>query len=124
MSRTKPEYQAEVDEKQGQTKMHFDNAAFVSLVAVTNERRKQDKKWGEQNHDPFTWLTILAEEFGEFAQAALHTRFGGSAAEGLHEEAVHVAAVALAMVECLHREKWQWPEVAKGERDVPEQAVT
>lgn len=75
---------------------------------VLAERQRQDAKWGEQNHDPFTYLTILTEEVGEFSQAALHARFGGPAAAGLREEAVQMAAVALAIVECLDRGKWSW----------------
>ena len=30
-----------------------------ALGDVLAERERQDAKWGEQNHDPFTWLTIL-----------------------------------------------------------------
>lgn len=77
---------------------------------MSREREKQDQKWGEQDHDPFTYLTILMEEVGELSQAALHTKFGGEAAEGLREEAVQTAAVALAIVECLDRGKWEWPK--------------
>ncbi len=73
---------------------------------VLAEREKQDRKWGEQNHDPFTYLTVLVEEVGEFAQAALHLRFGGHAADGFRKEAVQTAAVALAIVECIDRGKW------------------
>lgn len=76
---------------------------------VIAERLRQDEKWGEQNHDPFIYLTILIEEVGELAQAVLHGRFGGPAANKLRDEAVHVAAVALAIVECLDRGKWRWP---------------
>jgi NTP pyrophosphatase (non-canonical NTP hydrolase) len=79
-------------------------AAFDAL----QERLAQDKKWGEQNHDPFCYLTILVEEVGELAQAALHARYGGPAAAGLRDEAVQVAAVALAIVECIDRGKWKW----------------
>src|SRR5262249_11354057 len=75
------------------------------------ERQRQDQKWGEQNHDPFTYLTVLVEEVGELAQAALHSRFGGDKAEGLRTEALHTAAVALAIVECLDRNKWTWPSL-------------
>lgn len=81
----------------------------TSLSDVMRERERQDIKWGEQNHDPFTYLTVLGEEFGELCQAALHLRFGGKAAANLREEAIHTAAVALALVECLDRAKWQWP---------------
>lgn len=79
-----------------------------ALEAVLAERARQDARWGEQNHDPFTYLTILVEEVGEFAQAALHRQFGGPKADEMHEEAVQVAAVALAIVECLDRNKWSW----------------
>lgn len=76
-----------------------------AINSILAERRAQDEKWGEQNHDSFTYLTILMEEVGEFAQAALHEKFGGEKASGLRDEAVRVAAVALAIVECLDRNK-------------------
>lgn len=83
-----------------------------ALEDVVAERARQDAKWGEQNHDPFTYLTVLTEEVGELSQAALHARFGGPAADGLRTEAVHVAAVALAIVECVDRGLWQWDGVS------------
>lgn len=91
--------------------MHVDsiNHPSEALIDVLQERARQDRKWGEQNHDPFTYLTVLSEEVGELAQAALHTRFGGHAADGLRTEAIHVAAVALAILECLDRGLWVWP---------------
>ena len=84
------------------------------LREVNDERRRQDDKWGEQNHDPFCYLTILMEEVGELAQAALHARFGGHAAGTMRKEAVQVAAVAVAIIECLDRDKWQWNEQQPG----------
>lgn len=80
-----------------------------ALTLVIKERERQNEKWGEQNHDPFTYLGVLMEEVGEFSQAALHKRFGGPKAETMREEAVHVAAVALAIVECIDRDKWLFP---------------
>lgn len=80
-----------------------------ALQDILAERQRQDNKWGEQNHDPFTYLTILTEEVGELAQCALHLRYGGGKAAGLREEAVQVAAVAMAIVECIDRGKWDWP---------------
>jgi hypothetical protein len=43
-------------------------------------------------------------------QAALQTRFGGKhgGLDHMRGEAVQVAAVALAIVECLDRAKWSW----------------
>ena len=80
-----------------------------ALLDVLEERKRQDQKWGEQNHNPFCYLVVLMEEVGELSQAALHTHFGGCAAAGLRTEAIHVAAVALAIVQCLDRGKWSWP---------------
>ena len=74
-----------------------------AVADVLAERERQNKKWGEQNHDPITWSAILTEECGEFAQAALHDRFGGHAAAGLREEAIHCAAVAIQIIECIDR---------------------
>jgi len=90
-----------------------DNAEALQMIVmgdILRERNRQDKKWGEQNHDPVMYLAILVEEVGEFAQAALHNKFGGSqgSLEHLREEAIQVAAVAMAIVECLDREKWRW----------------
>lgn len=70
---------------------------------VVCERWRQDEKWGEQNHEPFTYLAILGEEYGEACQAALHARFGGPEADGLRGELIQVAAVAMAMIECIDR---------------------
>jgi len=67
------------------------------------ERARQDMVWGEQNHDDTTWLTILTEEVGEVAQAALHDRFGGQAAGTLRQELIQTAAVIVAWLECLER---------------------
>lgn len=87
----------------------------AALSSVINERGRQDAKWGEQNHDPFTYLTILTEEVGELAQASLQTRFGGNKGglDRMREEAVQTAAVALAIVECLDRGKWEWAQQAQ-----------
>jgi NTP pyrophosphatase (non-canonical NTP hydrolase) len=87
------------------------------LMHVKQERTRQDQKWGEQNHDPITWVTILTEEVGELAQAALHARFGGPKAYAFGEEATHCAAVAVAILECLVRDKWRWSELPAGGRD-------
>jgi NTP pyrophosphatase (non-canonical NTP hydrolase) len=76
---------------------------------VLGERELQDAKWGEQNHDPFTWLAILGEEVGEANKAALEAwTSGGRAPERLAEyraELVQVAAVAVAMIQSLDRGK-------------------
>ena len=80
------------------------------LSDVLKERMLQDKKWGEQNHDPFCYLAVLGEEYGEAVKSALQTKFGGPEAgvEKLRNELIQTAAVAVAMVECLDRGKWEW----------------
>lgn len=80
---------------------------------VLAERQRQDAKWGQQDNDPFIYLAVLVEEVGELAQSILHCRFGGHAAASLRTEAIHTAAVALALVECLDRGLW----VEKDESD-------
>lgn len=83
-----------------------------ALDDVLAERAKQDAKWGEQNHDPIIYAAILMEEVGELAQAGIQTRFatgeGHGGVSNIRKEAVHCAAVALAIVECLDRGKWIW----------------
>ena len=73
------------------------------LNLIRAERERQNKKWGEQNHDDYRWLAILTEEVGEAAQAILHDEFGGSHAGTAKEELVHVAAVAVQWLECMER---------------------
>lgn len=82
-----------------------------ALELVGQERSRQDDKWGIQDHDMPTWLAILTEEVGELATAVLQQRFKGSedydkdtrGQLALREEAIQVAAVAVAIVESLDR---------------------
>jgi len=32
----------------------------IALSNVLFERKRQDEKWGEQNHHPYVWLAILS----------------------------------------------------------------
>lgn len=75
---------------------------------VVAERKRQDEKWGEQNHDPYIYFAILCEEVGELAQAIVQTQFGGNKGgwKNVRKEAIHTAAVAVAVIECLDRDKW------------------
>jgi NTP pyrophosphatase (non-canonical NTP hydrolase) len=74
-----------------------------TLGDVSNERARQDAKWGEQNHDDGTWGLILGEEFGETCEAALAVAFGNADPNRVREELVQVAAVAVAWIECIDR---------------------
>jgi NTP pyrophosphatase (non-canonical NTP hydrolase) len=85
----------------------------LTLMAIKAEGMKQDAKWGEQNHAPEVWLSILSEEVGELAQAMLADRFDSGRNEKLHDshhdsmetEAIQVAAAAAHFVEFLARRK-------------------
>lgn len=77
------------------------------LIEVELERRKQDEKWGEQNHNPADWLMILGEEFGEASKAALEAKFAhNDGGRSYRKELIQVAAVAVAMIESLDRGKF------------------
>ena len=69
-------------------------------TAVRDERIRQDKKWGEQNHRDSTWLAILVEEVGEAAKAILEKD-----GDDLEKEIIQVAAVAVAWRESRMRAK-------------------
>lgn len=76
---------------------HFDKV--IELVRA--ERERQFAKWGKQDHNTFVWLSILTEEIGEASQAALHDVFGGKAKGTFLTEMIHVAAVAIQIIEWL-----------------------
>lgn len=83
----------------------------VSVIEeVVAERTYQDKKWGEQNHDPQDYFAILSEEVGEVAKEVVEWRFNHeSLRKGrlafLRKELIQVAAVAVAMIEAIDRRK-------------------
>ena len=87
---------------------------------VKEERKRQDKLWGEQNHHPIAWISILTEEVGEAAKESndLYFRNKGKGEqslfpvetlqavriEKLKEELIQVAAVAIQAVESIERQ--------------------
>ena len=73
----------------------------LALSDVLSERKRQDRKWGEQNHEPLVWLAILGEEYGEACAALLQRHLVGSRKH--RDELVQVAAVALAAIESFDR---------------------
>ena len=75
-----------------------DRATRRVLNEVATERRRQDAKWGEQNHHAGVWMLILTEEVGEAAKAALEMHEADERAEY-----IQVAAVAVARVEAIDR---------------------
>jgi NTP pyrophosphatase (non-canonical NTP hydrolase) len=76
----------------------------VIFTDIDLERRRQDAKWGaDRNHDAYRWLAILSEEHGEVARAILEAEFGDGTVRHLRQELVQVAAVAVAIIDCIDR---------------------
>lgn len=78
-------------------------ATRMTLNDIEKERRRQDTKWGPQNHSPLEWLSILTEEVGEVAKAINEAHWGGAPLTEYRAELVQVAAVAVAAIESLDR---------------------
>lgn len=88
--------------------MSSDQAKAVE--AVLAERRRQDAKWGVQTHTPGVWLGILGEEFGEVSKDVNCIAFGPAEKRAEYAgrweaEMVQVAAVAVAALEDLYRQR-------------------
>ncbi len=79
-------------------KLFIDEPQATAIMHIREERRRQDKKWGVQNHTNMRWLPILMEEVGELAKALNE----GTMTDG---ELTQVAAVALAWMECHERNR-------------------
>ena len=74
---------------------------------ILKERERQDAEHGEdRNLLPSEWLLILGEEFGEVC-----TGIANWDIDSIREEAVQVAAVAIAMVECIDRNRGMWKDL-------------
>lgn len=70
------------------------------------ENHRQLDKWGVQDHDRFTWYTILGEEVGELAQAILEYEHGDGGIDSIVKEAIQVATVAIKLAEMNMEDKW------------------
>ncbi len=81
----------------------------IQLVSlIEQERQNQIDKWGVPNHTPIEWCAILMEECGEVSREALEYHFKkyykqNGQLQRYEKELIQVAAVALAMLESLHR---------------------
>ena len=95
-------------EESVKTKMDCIDQGFNSLEAmgeeivnlILSERKNQDVKWGEQNHNIYKWLAILGEEVGEVNKAALEDKY-----DDIIDELIQVGAVTIAMIESLERNR-------------------
>ena len=71
---------------------------LISEVMTT--RQHQHEIWGEQNHKPSEWQSILIEEVGEQAKAINDADW-----DNYRVELLQVAALCLQMIECFDRNK-------------------
>lgn len=67
------------------------------FIEIQKERRRQDEKWGFNNHSDEKWVCILSEEVGEVAKTLIED----GPAHLTDEEIIQVAAVCVAWL--LHR---------------------
>jgi len=84
----------------------------MALDAIRDERKRQDEKWGVQNHGDLAWLAVLAEEFGEAAIAVTkasvppcYSRPTEEQEQALRKELIQTAAVCVAWIQCLNRRR-------------------
>lgn len=71
---------------------------------IKQERARQDAKWGVQNHHPIVWCAILGEQVGEVNREILESDLElEKGLDNLRKELVQVAAVSVAMIECLDK---------------------
>jgi hypothetical protein len=86
-----------------------ERATQAVLLEVEDERRRQDVKWGQQNHSPLEWLAVLVEEIAEAQKPANHLHWHPDTEQRLmalcdyREEMVQIAAVAAAAIESIDR---------------------
>jgi len=89
------------------------------LAEIAKERTRQDEKWGEQNHHPLLWFSIIGEEYGEMLKAFNEYSFDNDMNhfDAMQREAIQVAASCVAMLECIDRmgEKGYAPETTRKE---------
>ena len=75
---------------------------------IQAERKRQDIKWGDQQHWLGDWMAILGEEFGEVCKEVLECQFGREPPDHismLRIELIHVAAVAVQIIEKIDKAK-------------------
>lgn len=91
------------------------------LNQIRKEREMQNKKWGEQNHNPVEWIAIITEEIGEAARMAVDLHFQNPVlsfsgeltppdnnhkkyrTEEYKRELIQSAAVIIQAIECIDR---------------------
>lgn len=102
------------------------------LNEVQKERASQNEKWGQQDHGPVEWISILTEEVGEASKEAVDFHFKNQVKctnergekfyqptddeqqdkrlRAYRNEMIQVAAVAIQAIECIDRNYFNAPK--------------
>ncbi len=77
------------------------------IEKVLEERKRQDEKWGVQNHATPVWATIIGEEYGEMCKAINEYGFNPTRVteDEIYTEAIQTMASCMAMLECIERRR-------------------
>lgn len=85
---------------------------YEMMDKVFDERIRQNKKFGEQDHYLTSWMTILGEEYGEACKAALDTfnfktteEYREKLIPAYEEEIIQIIAVCFAILENIKHDK-------------------
>lgn len=75
------------------------------IEKVLDERKRQDEKWGVQDHSAPVWATIIGEEYGEMCKAINEYGFSPTrkTEDEIYTEAIQTMASCMAMLECIER---------------------
>jgi NTP pyrophosphatase (non-canonical NTP hydrolase) len=65
----------------------------AALDATAAEMRRQNAKWGQQDHDAYQWMSIIGEEMGE-----AFTALNEGDPQQYHQELIETAACCLQAV--------------------------
>lgn len=87
--------------------MDYNKAMNVVNNEIYNERKRQNIKWGYQEHTDAEWLVIAMEEVGEVCQAVQQGGFASKEtdASDTYKELIQAAAVLSAWAEQVLRDK-------------------
>jgi hypothetical protein len=69
---------------------------------IEDERERQDKLWGLQDHEDFVWSSILMGEIGDLSKVLL--RYNDDDSSDIEKEIIHCSAVLCNMFENIQRE--------------------
>lgn len=68
---------------------------------IKAEKKRQEVKYGIQDHDPFIWTSILSEELGKADEALIDSYFSNIDIEEFRKHIVQLGAVCVSTLECL-----------------------